>query len=65
MTNIIFRYVASSAAICGNAIVEAGEDCDCGAHCDTDRCCNPAGSTNPCKYAPNALCRLLKIYLEY
>ena len=41
-------------AICGNGIVEAGEDCDCGGtrNCDSDRCCDP----NICKFTNRAVC---------
>ncbi|EDV28932.1 uncharacterized protein TRIADDRAFT_52298 [Trichoplax adhaerens] len=63
MTNVLrvkaaSCFKASTASICGNGIVETGEDCDCGAHCDIDKCCNPAGSTNQCKYATNAQCSI-------
>lgn len=39
---------------CGNGIVEAGEDCDCGgtSGCGSNRCCNPT----TCKFATNSVC---------
>ncbi|ERS96367.1 Disintegrin and metalloproteinase domain-containing protein B [Sporothrix schenckii 1099-18] len=39
---------------CGNGIVEAGEDCDCGGveGCGSNSCCNPT----TCKFTANALC---------
>ncbi|CAG8951409.1 hypothetical protein HYFRA_00007324 [Hymenoscyphus fraxineus] len=39
---------------CGNGIVEAGEDCDCGGEsgCRGNRCCNPT----TCKFASNSVC---------
>jgi hypothetical protein len=39
---------------CGNGIVEAGEDCDCGglAGCATDACCDAL----TCKFKGNAVC---------
>jgi hypothetical protein len=43
-----------TAAVCGNGIVEDGEDCDCGgtATCGNDPCCN--GAT--CKFQAGAVC---------
>ncbi len=39
---------------CGNGIVEAGEDCDCGgtASCGNNQCCDPA----TCKFKNSAVC---------
>lgn len=39
---------------CGNGIVEAGEDCDCGGTegCGNDTCCNP----QTCKFTNGAVC---------
>lgn len=39
---------------CGNGIVEAGEDCDCGgaSGCVNNTCCNPT----TCKFTTNAVC---------
>lgn len=41
-------------SICGNGIVEPGEDCDCGGAdgCGTNKCCNPT----TCKFAQGAVC---------
>ncbi|KAL2823948.1 Metallo-peptidase family M12-domain-containing protein [Aspergillus cavernicola] len=41
-------------AECGNGIVEAGEDCDCGGtdSCSGNSCCNPT----TCKFADGATC---------
>jgi disintegrin and metalloproteinase domain-containing protein 10 len=38
-----FALVASAGAFCGNKIVEAGEECDCGFDVDEckDKCCYP------------------------
>ncbi|PWY91644.1 zincin, partial [Aspergillus sclerotioniger CBS 115572] len=41
-----------TAGECGNGIVEAGEDCDCGDNCDDNACCN--GET--CQFATGAVC---------
>jgi hypothetical protein len=39
---------------CGNGIVEAGEDCDCGgtASCGNNQCCDPT----TCRFKSNAVC---------
>lgn len=39
---------------CGNGIVEAGEDCDCGGTdgCGNNSCCNPT----TCKFVDTAVC---------
>lgn len=67
--NLIFFFgvAVSAGAFCGNKIVEAGEECDCGyddAEC-TDKCCHPRQSEsdkknktgNGCKRKPFAKCR--------
>ena len=41
-----------TAGECGNGIVEAGEDCDCGDDCSDNACCN--GET--CRFAAGAVC---------
>jgi hypothetical protein len=38
--------------VCGNGVVESGEDCDCGLGCADDTCCN--GAT--CKFKNGAQC---------
>ncbi|CAH1251336.1 ADAM10 [Branchiostoma lanceolatum] len=54
-------FKESNAAICGNGIVEAGEQCDCGYadHCQRsgeDNCCVPAGNNNACQLQPGKQC---------
>lgn len=48
------KDISSSAdeAVCGNGVVEAGEECDCGNQCAQDACCVAA----TCKLAANAAC---------
>lgn len=43
-----------SGSQCGNGIVEAGEDCDCGGvtGCGSNPCCNPT----TCKFTSNSVC---------
>ena len=55
--------VAPRAAICGNEVVEAGEECDCGWDDECrDACCFPQTSSGPvhhrpCTRTPGAICR--------
>ena len=44
----------NSGPICGNGIVEVGEECDCGgtSGCGSDKCCNPT----TCKYTTGSVC---------
>lgn len=63
--------LAAAEAICGNMVVEEGEQCDCGydddESCRQDRCCQgrtsstPPGSNNAdgCKLLPGKTCRLV------
>uniref|UniRef100_U3JVL9 ADAM metallopeptidase domain 32 n=1 Tax=Ficedula albicollis TaxID=59894 RepID=U3JVL9_FICAL len=45
------RPSRQSGAVCGNRVVEAGEQCDCGTECLQDRCC-----TDRCRLKPKARC---------
>ncbi|KAG0225958.1 hypothetical protein BGW42_003975 [Actinomortierella wolfii] len=46
--------VAAAEAVCGNGIVEKGEECDCGtdANCAKDPCCD----RKTCKLTPGSMC---------
>ncbi len=50
-------------SICGNEVVEPGEECDCGwAEDCTESCCfpmqsNPPKNEIPCRLRPNVICR--------
>jgi len=48
------NVILNSGPICGNGIVEVGEDCDCGgtSGCGNDKCCNPT----TCKYTSGSVC---------
>ena len=47
--------------ICGNGILEAWEECDCGENyedCALDNCCNPGNHPSaPCSLKPSSQCR--------
>ena len=48
----------STTAVCGNGLVQEGEDCDCGdvTSCQ-DPCCVPSGSgEQSCRFVPDAEC---------
>ena len=61
--------LAAAEAICGNMVVEEGEECDCGydddESCRQDHCCqgrpSKSGSDNTigCKLYPDKTCRLV------
>ncbi|XP_052809504.1 uncharacterized protein LOC128237970 [Mya arenaria] len=43
-------------SICGNGIVEEGEQCDCGSICHIDNCCNRNGTKHECSLKQDAQC---------
>ncbi|XP_066509117.1 disintegrin and metalloproteinase domain-containing protein 10-like [Hoplias malabaricus] len=50
-------FVESGQPICGNGLVEAGEECDCGYSSECkDQCCHNADSTNKCRLQASAKC---------
>lgn len=52
---------ATGAAICGNQVVEEGEECDCGfkEDCTEENCCYPADAEEGkrCSLKPSTQCR--------
>lgn len=75
-TSILFSFsIEKGAPICGNRIVEAGEECDCGydgeQSCKDDTCCLPATGNGGCKFSQtaknvdvNKRCRLVCLFFE-
>ncbi|XP_043392352.1 disintegrin and metalloproteinase domain-containing protein 32 [Chelonia mydas] len=53
LSNRPYLNLSYKRAVCGNGIVERGEQCDCGSakECAKDKCC-----TNKCKLKPRAKC---------
>lgn len=56
---------AYTGSMCGNKVVEEGEECDCGWDDEcTEQCCNPQSSDSSgpkgCTLKPNAACRYVK-----
>ncbi|XP_065658386.1 disintegrin and metalloproteinase domain-containing protein 10 isoform X2 [Hydra vulgaris] len=51
-------FKESGAPICGNRVVEAGEECDCGYKgddsCINDTCCEPSDGKTGCKFSNKA-----------
>ncbi|XP_069872223.1 disintegrin and metalloproteinase domain-containing protein 5-like isoform X1 [Dipodomys merriami] len=52
--NLVERQTPASGGECGNGVVEAGEECDCGpeTNCSHKSCCNP----RDCTLKPMAIC---------
>lgn len=48
--------------VCGNGIVEEGEECDPGL--EDDVCCNKPGNRNPCKLVSGKECRLFECFIS-
>ncbi|XP_052810101.1 disintegrin and metalloproteinase domain-containing protein 10-like isoform X2 [Mya arenaria] len=49
-------FIEQKTSICGNGIVEEGEQCDCGSRCHLDNCCNPKGIKHECSLKQHAQC---------
>ncbi|XP_059726329.1 LOW QUALITY PROTEIN: disintegrin and metalloproteinase domain-containing protein 32-like [Haemorhous mexicanus] len=52
------RLPRQSSAVCGNRVVEPGEQCDCGTaqECQKDRCCTPTCTLRPRARCASGLC---------
>ncbi|XP_052807457.1 disintegrin and metalloproteinase domain-containing protein 10-like [Mya arenaria] len=49
-------FIDQKTSICGNGIVEEGEQCDCGFRCHLDNCCNAKGRKHECSLKQEAQC---------
>ncbi|KAL4232593.1 Disintegrin and metalloproteinase domain-containing protein 10 [Mactra antiquata] len=51
-------FKESQVSVCGNGILEPGEECDCGVRCEIDTCCHSSNATqdNRCKLKQGAQC---------
>lgn len=62
----LFISVDAEGAICGNKVVEEGEECDCGyaedKSCDEDICCEGRNKTSGCTRLPGRNCRLGQLF---
>lgn len=59
--------VDAKGAICGNMVVEQGEECDCGfaedESCKTDICCEGRSMDSGCTLLPGKNCRLVLFFV--
>ena len=62
-------YVDPEGAVCGNMVVEEGEECDCGyiedESCKRDKCCIGRNETSGCKRKPGKECRFVQFRLPF
>ncbi|XP_052810094.1 disintegrin and metalloproteinase domain-containing protein 10-like [Mya arenaria] len=49
-------FIEHRTSICGNGIVEEGEQCDCGSRCHLDNCCHRRGTEHECSLKKDAQC---------
>jgi disintegrin and metalloproteinase domain-containing protein 10 len=58
LINIFKIYLEFSGSLCGNGIVEEGEECDCGygTDCKESCCIDASQDTNKCKLKPGKQC---------
>ena len=55
--NRAFCFITADKPLCGNMVVETGEQCDCGdKNTCKEQCCNPAGTSNECKLKAGVDC---------
>jgi hypothetical protein len=52
----LFLFLPVPSSVCGNGVVEAWEECDCGEDGDCG-CCHRKGDENECQLKAEAMCR--------
>lgn len=72
LENFLFIiYAEPQTSICGNGVVEPGEECDCGWEEDCkDKCCYPQRryppvDETPCRLTPNARCSPSQVHFPF
>lgn len=68
--SVLIMYLCSESGqpICGNGLVEEGEQCDCGYRNDCkDECCYNADEEvgKKCKLKPDKICRYVFLRVQY
>ena len=59
LQSLFYHSTETVVPVCGNGVVEEGEQCDCGTKCHLDNCCygNKDGPVLACLLKEKAVCR--------